>query len=317
MKKRLLTAGVLLVILCGAFAFRLIDIYGVYVFDLLIGALSIFAALEFAKILNYMGYPISSMAAGLYPSLMFAGHMFYFLFKLDLYLYVVIQLSALIAAFLLTFLAYIVLNTKEMIKYREKNSMSRFKYAVKISLKTFLTFLYPTTFLLAFMLLNRIDSLPITGIGAFNGYFGWVALILAFLIPIITDSAAMICGGIIKGPKLCPKISPKKTISGAVCGLVFTSLIIGAIYYIFNLFSVIRLGFSQLNIQVYHFVILGFITSILCQIGDIFESYLKRKANIKDSGNIFPGHGGFLDRIDSHIFGAPTVFIFLILLIII
>ena len=55
---------------------------------------------------------------------------------------------------------------------------------------------------------------------------------------------------------------------------------------------------------------------MICQLGDIFESYLKRKANIKDSGNIFPGHGGFLDRFDSHIFNAPFILIFFSLLII-
>jgi CDP-diglyceride synthetase len=131
------------------------------------------------------------------------------------------------------------LNTREVIKYREENKLTKFKSSLKIALKSFLTFLSPTTFLLGLMLLNRIDSLNISGINSFSGYFGWVALTITFLIPILADSSAMLCGMAIKGPKLCPKISPKKTISGAVCGVVIPSLILGALFYVFNAFSVI------------------------------------------------------------------------------
>ena len=61
-------------------------------------------------------------------------------------------------------------------------------------------------------------------------------------------------------------------------------------------------------------LIIGFITSLACQIGDLFFSYLKRKANIKDTGKIFPGHGGVLDRIDGVLFGLPAGFILLMVL---
>lgn len=316
MKKRLMTAGILISILLGVFAFRLINTYGVYIFDLFVGVIAIFSALEFAKLLERKGYYISQMATGLFPSFMFAGHVFYFIFNLNLYYYIIIQLSLLILAFLITFFCYLFLNTKEVVKYREENKLTKFKGAIKISLKTFLTFIYPTMFLLSLMLLNRIDSLNIAGINSFGGYLGWVTLIVAFLIPILTDTFAMLCGMFIKGPKLCPSISPKKTISGAICGIIFPSLILGALYYLFSVFNVISVGFAFVNIKAYHFVILGFIGAIVSQLGDIFESYLKRKSNIKDSGNIFPGHGGFLDRFDSHIFCAPFVFAYFILIII-
>ena len=122
----------------------------------------------------------------------------------------------------------------------------------------------------------------------------------------------MLCGMLFKGPKLCPKISPNKTISGSICATILTSLVCGAFFYVFNAFGVVANGFSRLGIQVWHFVILGFVGAIVCQLGDLFESFIKRRANVKDSGNIFPGHGGFLDRFDSHIFNAPFVLAFFI-----
>lgn len=317
MKKRLLTATLMVLVVIGALAFRFIDTYGLYIFDLAIGLLAIFAALEFCKLLQKMGYYVSEMAAGLYPSFMFAGHVFSFVFGLNMAYYAIIQLSFLLAGFLLTFIISLMIKTKTIVKFMEENKLTKGKASLKIALKTFLTFLYPTTLLLSLMLLNRIDFLGISQANAFSGTFGWVALILAIIIPIITDSTAMLAGRAIGGPKLCPKISPKKTIAGSVGAVAATSILVGALYYLFTAFSMINLGFIYLGIKSYHFVILGFLGSIISQLGDLLESYLKRKAKVKDSGNIFPGHGGFLDRIDSHIVNSPFVLIYLILLIVI
>ena len=97
--------------------------------------------------------------------------------------------------------------------------------------------------LMSLMLLNRIDSIGISQINVFNETFGWVVLIIAILIPIITDTAAMLFGKAIGGPKLSPKISPKKTISGAVGAIAATSILIGALFYLFTFFTFIRMGF--------------------------------------------------------------------------
>lgn len=317
MEKRVIVAIIMIAALLGAFALRLINIYGVYIFDLLIGGLSIFCALEFSKLLNETGSPASQMAAGLYPSFMFAGHMFYFVFALDLYIYAIIQLSLLIVAFLITFFVYLSLNTKTIKKTRIENNLGRFKYASKVALKSFLTFIYPSCFLLCLMILNRIDFIANPGVALFSGNLGWIVLTVAFLIPVITDTTAMFGGMLFKGPKLCPKISPKKTVAGAISAVVLTSIITGAIFYVFNAFGTISSGFVTLGIKVWHFILLGFFGAIVCQLGDLFESLIKRKAKVKDSGNIFPGHGGFLDRLDSHIFNAPYVLIFFILAIMI
>ena len=95
------------------------------------------------------------------------------------------------------------------------------------------------------------------------------------------------------------KISPNKTYAGAIGSLILSSLVI----YFFIIY--LKINFS------YSFLIIGIGTSIACQIGDLLFSYLKRKARIKDTGSILPGHGGILDRLDGILFGLPIGFILL------
>ena len=149
---------------------------------------------------------------------------------------------------------------------------------------------YPTLPLLSLVFLN-----------AFSNYSLYL-LVSLLITTSLTDVGAYLVGSLLKGPKLCPKISPKKTISGAVGGLLggVASCII--VYFILNpvLISVNPILF---------FVILGIIASICTQIGDLFESYIKRKLDIKDMGKLLPGHGGILDRIDGIIFSSFVIYI--------
>ena len=118
---------------------------------------------------------------------------------------------------------------------------------------------------------------------------------------VASDIGGYITGNLIKGPKLT-KISPNKTISGAIGSLIFTSLLILSLYY-----------FYTNNIKP-SLLIVCLTTSIFCQLGDLFFSYLKRKSKIKDTGNFLPGHGGILDRVDGILFGIPIGFLTLILI---
>ena len=118
---------------------------------------------------------------------------------------------------------------------------------------------------------------------------------------IASDIGGYFFGKILKGPKLT-KISPKKTITGAFGSLIFTIIFMsGSIFYFTKNFS-------------YLIIILAILISISCQVGDLFFSFLKRKAKIKDTGNFLPGHGGILDRLDGILFGLPVGLIFLTLL---
>ena len=132
----------------------------------------------------------------------------------------------------------------------------------------------------------------------FFSYIPKVKIIIYLLLLgcIASDLGGYIIGKNFKGPKLT-KISPNKTISGAVGSVIFTSILFLSVTFYFT---------NKLNLNLF---LIAFITSLACQIGDLFFSYLKRKARIKDTGNIFPGHGGALDRLDSIFFGLPTGFI--------
>ena len=113
---------------------------------------------------------------------------------------------------------------------------------------------------------------------------------------IASDIGGLTFGRIFKGPKLTI-ISPKKTISGSLGSILFSILIINILFFYF---------INSFNIKIF---IVSIITSIGSQLGDLFFSYLKRKAKIKDTGNILPGHGGVLDRLDGIFIGIPTGFI--------
>ena len=128
-----------------------------------------------------------------------------------------------------------------------------------------------------------------------------ILLFLILLTCIASDIGGFIVGKIFKGSKLT-KLSPKKTKSGSVGSFLFSSIF----------FSVGMFYFSNtINIKI---ILVGLLTSMICQMGDLFFSFLKRKSNVKDTGNFFPGHGGVLDRFDGIFFGLPFGFIFLILL---
>ena len=128
------------------------------------------------------------------------------------------------------------------------------------------------------------------------------SFICIFVITITTDSGAYFIGSLIGGPKLCPKISPKKTISGAIGGIL-CAFAFGTTYLIISLW----ISGADYFGYIYPFALLTIILSIISQCGDLFESWLKRLNNIKDSSNIIPGHGGVLDRFDSVLFVAPVV----------
>ena len=130
-----------------------------------------------------------------------------------------------------------------------------------------------------------------------------VITVFILLICIFSDIGGLIFGKTFKGPKLT-SISPNKTISGSI-GSIISSLII--LFIFINLYNY--------GIPIYKLFILTISISFLSQVGDIFFSYMKRKARVKDTGNLLPGHGGVLDRFDGILIGLPIgneLFYFLI-----
>ncbi|KVK56225.1 phosphatidate cytidylyltransferase [Agrobacterium deltaense] len=126
---------------------------------------------------------------------------------------------------------------------------------------------------------------------------GFVSILFIFAVVWSTDILAYFVGRAIGGPKLAPSISPGKTWSGAIGGAVAAVIGGGAVSMAYHgRISVLVLG-------------LALILSVFSQVGDLFESFVKRRFQVKDSSHLIPGHGGFMDRVDGLVFACFTVFL--------
>lgn len=128
-------------------------------------------------------------------------------------------------------------------------------------------------------------------------------LILALGVPWLSDTGAYFTGVYLGKTKLCPEISPKKTVEGAVGGLL--SGCIGSVL----IALVFMLIYGNVDINFFGVIIVGLLNPVISIFGDLTFSVIKRSCGIKDYGSIMPGHGGALDRFDSIIFCAPLVFV--------
>jgi phosphatidate cytidylyltransferase len=126
---------------------------------------------------------------------------------------------------------------------------------------------------------------------------GFVAMVFVFAVVWATDILAYFVGRAIGGPKLAPAISPGKTWSGAIGGTVSGVVAGGAVSMGYHgRVSLVILG-------------LALLLSVFSQIGDLFESFIKRRFQVKDSSHLIPGHGGFMDRVDGLVFACFTIFL--------
>ncbi len=129
----------------------------------------------------------------------------------------------------------------------------------------------------------------------------WV--ILGLGVPWLSDSAAYFVGRKLGKRKLCPVISPKKTVEGAVGGIiggVLGAVVIGLVFLLI---------YRGVTINFWYLILVGVVNSVVSVFGDLFFSVIKRSCDIKDYGTIMPGHGGLLDRFDSVIFCIPLLYI--------
>jgi len=132
---------------------------------------------------------------------------------------------------------------------------------------------------------------------------GGLLLLLPILLTWASDIGAYFVGRAFGRRKLIPSVSPGKTIAGAVGGLL-ASIVVAWIYVRFVLQPVGQLTLSPVGV-----IVFGLVVSVAAQVGDLFESLLKREAGVKDSSRLLPGHGGILDRFDSLIFVLPVAYL--------
>ena len=148
-----------------------------------------------------------------------------------------------------------------------------------------------------FSLMNFVVNTSVNGQS--NVYYPWILAGVLFILW-VNDSFAYLIGTQFGKHKMCPTISPAKSWEGLIGGAVF-AVVMG----ILN--AVIFQGLSMLS-----WIVIALLTVSFGTLGDLFESKIKREIGAKDSGNILPGHGGFLDRLDSLLFAIPVVFLWLI-----
>ena len=153
-----------------------------------------------------------------------------------------------------------------------------------------MSFIYSNFILISFFLLLEILFMS----GGLNLFLYIVLLITAM------DVFAYIGGKLLGKIKIVPKISNGKTVEGTLIGLIFTV----------SIASMIR---DLVNLDIYLSMLVGFFIGVLSFLGDILESSIKRSVGVKDSGNLIPGHGGLMDRLDGYIIVLPVFYTFLIL----
>ncbi len=298
MKQRFVTSIFIVLVTILAIVSKLLPYtIGDYIFDIFVLAIAYVASIEVCNIMEKSNKKLNKFMASMYAVVNYVILLSCFRY-VEFYTIILIQVLALFIYWLIALLAEWVKDKKVPLKQH-----------VVTSLNTILVCLYPTFFLLLLLNFNHADEFH-----AGVKYFSLVFIIMIFAITWLTDTFAYLVGRTFKGPKLAPKISPNKTISGAIGGLL--GGIAGAmlVYLLVYQVSALSTILSMFNLHWWHFMIIGAIGSALGQMGDLFESKLKRNAGVKDSGNIFPGHGGMLDRFDAMIF--VSTFVYLVILFI-
>ena len=190
-----------------------------------------------------------------------------------MYLYSFIMIGSLLIMAIIVWIEFYAMVSKIIKKNKFKDRLFRFMLK-SISLLYLSLFVY-----FVFIIESHLNDLKIY-------------LLYSVLIAILSDIGGLIFGKTFKGKKLT-KISPNKTISGSIGSFVLSIFLIPIFYN---------------NLIIYDFLtllILTIVISLTSQLGDLFISFLKRKANVKDTSDLLPGHGGLLDRVDGIIFAAP------------
>ncbi len=246
----------------------------VYIIGICVGVISLIGLYEF--------YNVTGLLSKKSP-LVYAGFLFCALFNM---------MTVLMGAEVLTYMGFAVLAFTFLLMV-----LNVFYYSKCTFTDASLCFLGTTYVTIFFAHMFLIRSLEL----------GSILIWILFVSCWSTDSFAYFCGRAFGKHKLCPKISPKKTIEGAVGGVL--ACIIFALGYLAIVAKINGMTVNYLN-----GVILALLASVFSQIGDLVASRIKREYDVKDFGNLIPGHGGILDRFDSALLISPIVYYVLLAL---
>ena len=311
MKTRVLTSAYIVIGLILIFLSRMLT---PYIFDIAFGALAVIGAVEVARVMERAHKYNTVYLVGSFPAILYIGFVLAINFNLPWQYYLLIIISLIVLMFLLSFVLTLCLKkqtSRERSKYQIEESVA--KYALKKAINTAVILVYPTLLFASLFIVNHINSLVTEEVVA-TSPFDYYLLLTIILVTVFTDTFAMLVGSTVKGPKLCPLISPNKRISGAVAGLAGGVLASFIVYWFFTINSSFVAAFNEV-MAIWMVAVIGIIGSIISQFGDIFASALKRRAYVKDYGTLFPGHGGVMDRVDGLIWNAAFVLIFALVIL--
>lgn len=285
MLKRIITGAGIFAVLMGMFASRIFwtteittleggDLTaGVVLFDAVLALMAIVGTFEVVRAMDVKMLFIEKIIALIFPIIVFP-----------------------IATFCGATYAFIVIAIYDMLTVAL--SVFAFKDATLESVGlTMLSVFYPTGLILPLVAVNLMS---------------FEALLLVFAVSPLCDTMAYFVGSALRGKKLCPAISPNKTISGAIGGIAGGAIGGVAVYFFSNwLYSAGVLAGEAFTVgalwaDVIIFIVAGALFAALTELGDLAESVIKRKLGIKDMGKLFPGHGGMMDRIDGLSFVSPV-----------
>ena len=312
MKTRILTSiGIVITILL----MFLLKVYiSPYFFDALFLTIALFAAYEMSKLLSRMNKPNNLYIGVVYAPIAFVITLLCMFFKLNFGYILLIDIAIMLPFAFVAFIWSLIdkKSTQNEMKIRNvKSKMPTFCF--KKALTTMITFVYPTLLFLAMSFLNHFDEISIESVSSFGGKLSLVIIIFAFLIPMLTDTFAMLSGMLFGGKKIAQKISPNKTISGTIGGTLFCVLLGTCVYLILGSIDYFQEVVN--NLEIWKVIIVLVLGSAIDQLGDLLESFIKRKASVKDSGSVLPGHGGMLDRIDSYLLVAPMLLLAFVIIL--
>lgn len=268
MLKRVITAILLFLILAVFFALKLVR---KEFFDLLIIVVAVVGSLELIKALGDKIHLASKIVAVLFAPLVIVTSVF---FKAYLFYFIV---------------GYLTIATAVTLFTAKEDFVSKLAY-------TLLALFYPTVPLIFMSLINAMGS------------FSYFALCSLIFTTIFSDTFALLVGTKFKGVKLCPHISPNKTVSGAIGGLIGGMVANVLVFLVFYMLKLNPFNTADFVSVIIYTALTGIVFSIATQFGDLVESAIKRSLGVKDMGSFLPGHGGLLDRVDGWIFNAVAVF---------
>jgi len=317
MKERFLTGLGIFLIVATMFLTKIV-LQIDWIFDIFIGIIAVMGAIEFSKMLSKMKLFNHEILVGIFPILFYALTLFAIKEQMQFYVFILATVALIFLLACISILISYIKKTDTINEMRVREiRTSVWKFSFHKAGHTLIGLIYPSLIFMMIVIFNHIGEFGfIFNINVDGGLLSIIVLAITFLIPFCCDTFAYLTGSLIGGKKLCPKISQHKTIAGAIGGVLWTAIILVVLFLIFNSDTILTPVFAGMGLTWWHIAILGIVGGIACVYGDLLASLMKRKAGIKDSSYILPGHGGIIDRIDSFITTIPVVFIFLLFFII-